>query len=494
MSKKNHSEDLFELIKSLSKEERRYVKIFAKSIGGGSLKYIKLFDILEKQTDYDETEVKTKLYKQKINISQLANYKLYLYKFICKALANLSEKESIEEEILAGLRTVKALYRKRLYQQALRILAELEEWAREFDKFFYILRILDWQLVIHQSLSFSELSMQDFEVKKAAQLKAIAHVGLSLDYRMSLHQLSIQRKYYYSRDITDLSELDVLPPPPADAFSASLSYFQALTLKSSFLRDYPACINALNDSLNFIAAQPDWQKDADIHAVYVANLSSVLGFLSQTDQPDMFAINKARAEQLDMSRINPTQKAMLLQHQQLFFMHKKDFESAGRIAADLLVFLQTITEKDIMPIQLALLYFTIAAINIHLKNWDTAEQYLESSIRLKNSSSPQMYNSARLLYLLIYYEKGEFLMMPHSVRGLYRSLYKEQHLYPFERLFLRALRRLADCADEAETQKILAQLDKKWTKIMATATAIELEPLQYFDYLYWLKGRRLRKI
>lgn len=493
MSKNNQSEDLFLLIQSLTKEEKRYVKIFAKSIGGSVSKYIKLFDILDDQPRYDEAELKIKLYKQKINISQLANYKLYLYKFICKALANLDEKQSIEEEILAGLRSVKVLYRKRLYPQALRLLAHLEEQARDFDKFFYILRILDWQLVIHQSTSFAELNMSDFEALKAKEKDAMAHVALTLEYRLSLQQLGIQRKYYYSRDVSANFEINVLPLPSADALSAHIAYYQAAALKYSFLRDYNVCVDTLQDSLNFISARPQWLKDSDTHAVYVANLSSILGYLTQVDRPDIFAINTARVENLDTSRISASQKAMLLQNQQLFFVHRKDFDSAARISVDLLAFLQTVAEKDIIPIHLAVIYFTIAAINIHLSHWDEAEKLLETAIRFKNSSSPQMYNSARLLYLLIYYERGEFLLMPHSVRTLYRSLYKEQHLYPFERLFLQALRRLADCADDTQKQKILSQLAKKWDKIIATATPVELEPLQYFDYMYWLAAKRTKK-
>ena len=50
--------NLFLLIKSLTKAEKRYFRLFAGQTG--SLNYIKLFDVIDNQVEYDEKQIKQK--------------------------------------------------------------------------------------------------------------------------------------------------------------------------------------------------------------------------------------------------------------------------------------------------------------------------------------------------------------------------------------------------------------------------------------------------
>ena len=68
-----NSDSLYRLIHSLTKSEKRQFKIYT-SLQAGNKMYIKLFDLIEKQMQYDEKELKSEL---KIKAFPVA--KIYLY-------------------------------------------------------------------------------------------------------------------------------------------------------------------------------------------------------------------------------------------------------------------------------------------------------------------------------------------------------------------------------------------------------------------------------
>ena len=58
----SHGDQLFEMIQSLTKAEKRNFRLYAKRIQGESdAKFLQLFDLLEKQKDFDEESVIRKL-------------------------------------------------------------------------------------------------------------------------------------------------------------------------------------------------------------------------------------------------------------------------------------------------------------------------------------------------------------------------------------------------------------------------------------------------
>ncbi|MFH0867141.1 MAG: hypothetical protein V1904_13175 [Bacteroidota bacterium] len=114
------SDKLFSLIRSLSKQEKRYFKLFAGANREAS-NYIKLFDILSRQKVYDEDAIR-EIYKNEKFIKQLHVTKNYLYKLILRSLhiyhINISE-DSIIKELL---QCVEILYNKGLYGQCTTLL------------------------------------------------------------------------------------------------------------------------------------------------------------------------------------------------------------------------------------------------------------------------------------------------------------------------------------------------------------------------------------
>ena len=76
-AKPRPTDDIFELIQSLSPSERSFYKKSTR-FQEGDKKYVKLFDVLTQMDEYDETRILQKL-EDVIHPSQFAQLKNYLY-------------------------------------------------------------------------------------------------------------------------------------------------------------------------------------------------------------------------------------------------------------------------------------------------------------------------------------------------------------------------------------------------------------------------------
>ncbi len=78
------SNELFKLIKSLTKSEKRFFKL-SSALQAGDLNYLKIFDYIEGQDQYDENSLKA-AFADEVFIKHLPSEKNHLYRLILKSL------------------------------------------------------------------------------------------------------------------------------------------------------------------------------------------------------------------------------------------------------------------------------------------------------------------------------------------------------------------------------------------------------------------------
>ena len=112
------SDYLFRLIKALGKGDRRNFKLFAQ-LQDGDKQYIKLFDAIDKQVEYDEDRLLKQFEGEKFT-NQFSVAKNYLYNYILKTL-HIFRKDA-KTELNALLHQVQILMSKNLFEQAQKLL------------------------------------------------------------------------------------------------------------------------------------------------------------------------------------------------------------------------------------------------------------------------------------------------------------------------------------------------------------------------------------
>lgn len=135
--------NLFLLIKSLSKSEKRYFRIYAGMTGRDS-NYLLLFNAIDKQEQYDEEEIRKKL-KGKKFLSQLHVIKIYLTELILKALKNYYSESSVDSKLLNLLKDIELLFEKELYDLCHHKILKAEALAVKYEKLSLLTEIFFWK-------------------------------------------------------------------------------------------------------------------------------------------------------------------------------------------------------------------------------------------------------------------------------------------------------------------------------------------------------------
>ncbi|MEO5906631.1 MAG: hypothetical protein ABIQ11_07890, partial [Saprospiraceae bacterium] len=142
------SEQLFTIIKSLTKAEKRNFRLYVQRLQSNEdVLYVRLFDILDKLEDYDEEKVLEKL--GDIPKSKFVNLKRHLYTQVLKSLRLIHENiESIR--VREQIDFAHILYSKGLYLQAFKLLDRVKEMLPEGGHDLLRLEIIEFQKFIEE--------------------------------------------------------------------------------------------------------------------------------------------------------------------------------------------------------------------------------------------------------------------------------------------------------------------------------------------------------
>ncbi|MBK9984058.1 MAG: hypothetical protein IPP15_17100 [Saprospiraceae bacterium] len=143
-----HSEQLFTIIKSLTKAEKRNFRLYVQRLQSNEdVLYVRLFDLLDKMEDYDEEVVLEKL--GDMPKSQFVNIKRHLYTQVLKSLRLIHENiESIK--VREQIDFAHILYSKGLYLQAFKLLDRVKEMMPEGGHDLLRLEIIEFQKFIEE--------------------------------------------------------------------------------------------------------------------------------------------------------------------------------------------------------------------------------------------------------------------------------------------------------------------------------------------------------
>ncbi|MBI2271748.1 MAG: hypothetical protein HYU69_15515 [Bacteroidetes bacterium] len=145
---------LHELIHSMTKDEKRSFKSYVlKSVPKEKKEdhiYLRLFDIINKQEFYNESELLEII--DDIKPQQLPGFKNYLYNNILKSLEQSCSESSVEIIIRREINQVQILYNKGLYVQCEKILNKALKAGIKYEKEILLAEIYSWKkkLILHR--------------------------------------------------------------------------------------------------------------------------------------------------------------------------------------------------------------------------------------------------------------------------------------------------------------------------------------------------------
>lgn len=135
---KTFSSDLFDLIHAMSKAEKRFFKLYSNK--GNPLdnkQYVHLFDVIDKQLEYDEKKIIRKVPE----IKKFSVVKNQLYNLVLKSISILHQEKRLSSAIRSKLDYIEILYHKGLFSQCEKLLSKTKKQAQKAELYEILLSI-----------------------------------------------------------------------------------------------------------------------------------------------------------------------------------------------------------------------------------------------------------------------------------------------------------------------------------------------------------------
>lgn len=166
------STPLFQLIKSLSKSEKRSFKLFAnRNTVTDKNNYIILFEAIDRQKTYNDVDLQ-KYLKGKIKLNALSTIKVQLYNLILRSLRQYHSKRNPAYIIRMYMEHFDILFEKGFYSQCKKVLNKAYDLAFKYEMFDVIdtLSIHEYKLVMKKS-NYEDI--EEFVTNTYPKIKAI---------------------------------------------------------------------------------------------------------------------------------------------------------------------------------------------------------------------------------------------------------------------------------------------------------------------------------
>ena len=198
---REQKDNLFVLVKSLSKSEKRQFKLYVGRLGvNEDSKFLTLFNIMDKLSVYDETTI---LKKGIVKKQQLSNLKAHLYKQILISLRLNPSHQNIRIQIREQLDFATILYHKGLYKQSLKILDKAKNLAIANEEKNVAYEIVELEKVIESQYITRSISNRADELTIQAKELSLQNVLASKLSNLSLQLYGLFLKTGYVKNDTE---------------------------------------------------------------------------------------------------------------------------------------------------------------------------------------------------------------------------------------------------------------------------------------------------
>lgn len=446
-----NTDELFLLVQSLSKAERRFFRLYAEGIGGkGEKSYLQLFEIICAQRPYDEQKLRDRIQAKSLQ-SGLSTIKNRLFNHILRSQRLLKAGQTRDSRLRQLLEEVELLYFQRLFKSAEKRIRQGLALAREAEKHTYALEFLHWkqQLLTQKKLSEQVEALMDIRDMATAQLQALDRAESYAHLHTHMRILArLQPRGRGSESLaphTAILAEPILQQLPADATPLDRIHF----LDTHGI--YHVCNGNYPEALaTFQQLMAAWEAHSDYILVYpelyLRCYNNYLGALLYGEQHwEEFEAAVRRLHVLPglphPVRINFQWVAY---HQELVFsMHFRTFHATSALIGEIESWIQANESKIEIPRRLAFFY-NIAMFFFVYGEFSASNRWLTRILQTPGTTERKdIREFARVFQVVLQYELGHHDLIDNLVRAALRQMNRARQRAGLERSLLDLIAKLA---------------------------------------------------
>lgn len=490
------SDHIFQLIKSLSKSEKRHFKVYSsKHVLGDGNKYVELFDLIDAQKEYNEKELKS--------FKHLAALKKRLYEAVLKSLIVYHSEKSVYAKIKNQLRVVKIVFDKGLYAHALRIIEKTKKLTQKHDDFLSYVELLLWETNVMRSMGYKGTTEEKMNAIYREIYDSLNKYQNAKKYRLLANLFSMRvMKYGVIRKISDLKKFQsIMNHSLMKSDSKALSdeaknYYHFCQGSYYFLQsDFQTASSYINKALQIYEKNPQLRNEdlkqylgslqnKVICLFYLKKYTDVLSLAEKIKEEFVISSKETVSENLRTRAFYFTGCVTLL-----VYSKQGEFEK-GMIT--LTKWQQDIHNYHIQPLDKEyewLYYFAANKVCFGSGKFSEANRFLNKIIQeTEGDLRHDLHCIARIISLVVHYEMGNHDLLQYMVKWTYRYLLKRNRLYKFETIVLDFISKTLRKIDTKEKKKD-AFVSLKNQLIKLIQNPFEQKPLEDFEFIEWLESK-----
>lgn len=494
----NYKNDpLFNLIKSLTKTEKRHFRLFVNRSGNtDDVKFIKLFDAMESMTLYDDHAILKKV--PAIKKVQFSNQKAHLYKQVLSSLRHYHSGQNIDIQLRESLDHAKILYNKGLYKQALKVLDKSKGLAKESKYYTIGLEIMEFEKLIESQYITRSIDTRaeelTAEVDETTQI--IASINKLSNLALNLYGLYLRNGHAKSEaDIQEVqkyfeSHMPMLEIEALD-FYEQLYYHQCHVWFNTIIQNFPNCYKHANYWIDLFKNCPKMARKEPIQ--FIKGYHNLLSALFHLQHYSRFCQVLSELEALqhnedivkDLNTEVLVFKFLFSSRANKHFM-EGSFDEGVKLIPELLNKLEEYSSK-IDPERSLLFYYKIATLYFGSGDNHKAIYYLNKIVTFKELNLREdIHCFARILNLIAHFDAGEDHQLEYQIKSTFQFIGKMNDQHAVQKEIFQFLRK----AGKINPNELKNEFQLLHDRILVYQEDIyERRPFLYLDILSWLKSK-----
>jgi hypothetical protein len=491
------SAELHRLIKSLSKSEKRFFKLNS-SLQSGDKNYLKIFDFIEKQKNYDEYELKD-YFKDERFIKHLPSEKNHLYRLILKSLRAYYSDQSVSSQLKQEIKNIDILYRKALYKECSKFVKRAKNLAREYEKFYYLFELINWEKRLLEeayesgifTINLDDLIQEEREVLEKLQNLAEYHVLYSrINY--VFRSGGFTRNEQEREIVNEIEDYHLIKGKnTALSTRATTICYYIKGVCSASKRDYENALIFFRKAKSVMELRNKIRDD--LQKRYINTLNFLMFCYIDT-----YDFKKAELMAEEIKALNGKKAFTALDSKVRLFtstwigkLHMSNRKGHFAEAVDFIPEIESgmelygekiNKEKSLLfTYNMAYAYFGVGDYRAALRNINEVLNDNEKELR------QDIYSFARIFNLIIHFELENHDFLEYDLKSAARYLNKHPKDYQVEKLFITHIKRLAKEENKIGQKDIFAQFNEKLNNLLKNDR--ENVILEYFDILAWTESK-----
>lgn len=492
------SNELFDLIKSLTKSEKRFFKL-SSSLQVGEKNYLKIFDAIDKQKEYNEDAIKSQ-FKDETFVQHFPSEKNHLYKLVLKSLRAYHSDNSISSILKEEIKNIEILYKKALFKECNKFLNRAKKMAISNEKFYFWFELLRWEKLLMEEAFEAGKFDKDLDELIIEEQYVIDRLRNLAEYEILYSKINyVFRRGGYVRTPDENAMVDEISDhalikgknTALSVRAATICYY-VKGLCYTTKRKYKAASASFMRARELMDTNPLIKKD--LPERYVRTLNKLLFF--QIENHDYDATHQLLSEMeglgdepgfggtdIQVKIFSSTSLSRLL-----IFERKGDFLKAVDIIDEIQFEMEKYSGK-LNKEQELMFYYTFSYIYFGAGLFNKALHWLNKVLNDNESKLRQdIYSFSRLFNLVIHYELGNLDHLEYIIKSTFRYLHKRQRAYKVETVLIKYLRKIAKSFDQEKSMQLFKDLLVE-VKAIFKEDESEKVVLEYFDCIAWINSK-----